>query len=262
MHEAFVDGLTVLSRLLDGTVFLCAAPQTVLPEGLPASVAVARFAGPHPAGLPGTHIHTLSPVGPGRSVWHIGYQDVIAVGRLFTDGRLSVERVVSLAGPVVRRPRLLRSRLGAQVRDLVHEQLLDSQCRVISGSVLAGRTAAGPAAFLGRYDLQVSVLPEHRTPEPRRRGFRSAKESLFSTSLHGRPGPMFPIEAFDRVFPFDLPVVPLLRALLVRDGEAAADLGCLELAEEDLALCTYLCPGKNEYGRLLTMVLAQIGERG
>jgi Na+-transporting NADH:ubiquinone oxidoreductase subunit A len=260
-HEAFVDGLTVLSRLLDGSVFVCAAPQTVLPAPLPEPVVVARFAGPHPAGLPGTHIHKLAPVGPGRSVWHVGYQDVVAIGRFFTEGRLSVERVVSLAGPTVRRPRLLRTRLGSHVGELVRGELLDSPCRVISGSVLAGRTAAGSAAFLGRYDLQISVLPDHRSPAGRRRRFGRPTAKATSTSLHGRPGPMIPIEGFDRVFPFDFPVVPLLRALLVGDAEAASDLGCLELTEEDLALCTYLCPGKNEYGALLRSVLGQLGER-
>lgn len=259
--DAFVDGLTVLSRLVDGTVFLCVAPPTRLPAQLPGSVVVARFAGPHPAGLPGTHINKLSPVGPERSVWHIGYQDVIAIGRQFVEGRPSVERIISLAGPVVRRPRLLRTRLGADTRDLVRGELEHSQCRVISGSVLSGRTAAGSSAFLGRYDLQVAVLEERRTPEPRPRRFRFGTGAPSSTSLHGRPGPMIPIESFDRVFPFDLPIVPLLRALLVGDTEAASGLGCLELTEEDLALCSFFCPGKHEYGALLRSVLSQIRGR-
>jgi Na+-transporting NADH:ubiquinone oxidoreductase subunit A len=262
--DAFVDGLTVLSRLLDGAVFLCAGPTVALPAELPAAVTVARFAGPHPAGLPGTHIHTLSPVGPDRTVWYIGYQDVVAIGKLFTSGRPAVERVVALGGPIVLRPRLLRTRLGASTRDLVRDELADTACRVISGSMLSGRTASGQAGYLGRYHVQVSVIGENRGNEARR-SFRSRffgftrRRVAATTSLHGRPGPMVPIEAFERVVPLDLLVTPLLRALLVGDIEAAEALGCLELEEEDLALCSYLCPGKNDYGRLLRSVLDQIG---
>jgi Na+-transporting NADH:ubiquinone oxidoreductase subunit A len=261
--DAFVDGLTVLCRLLDGEVFLCTGPTVALPVELPATVTVARFAGPHPAGLPGTHIHTLSPVGPDRTVWYIGYQDVIAIGKLFTSGRPAITRVVALGGSGVRRPRLLRARLGASTRDLVRYQLADTTCRVISGSVLSGRTASGPASYLGRYHVQVSVIDEPRGSESprslRSRVFEFTRAPVTTTSLHGRPGPMIPIEAFERVVPLDLLVTPLLRALLVGDVEAAEALGCLELEEEDLALCSYLCPGKNDYGRLLRSVLEQIG---
>ena len=263
--DAFVDGLNVLCRLLDGAIFLCAGPTTALPVELPARVTTARFAGPHPAGLPGTHIHKLSPVGPDKTVWYVGYQDVVAIGKLFTSGRPVVERIVALGGPVVRRPRLLRARVGASTLDLVRDELADKPCRVISGSVLSGRTAAGTAGYLGRYHLQVSVIDEHRGKETsgslRSRFSELTRVPSMSTSLHGRPGPMIPIETFERVMPLDLLVTPLLRALLVGDSEAAEALGCLELEEEDLALCSYLCPGKNEYGPLLRSVLDQIGGR-
>ena len=118
------------------------------------------FAGPHPAGLPGTHIHFLDPVSTSKSVWQIGYQDVIAVGKLFTTGQLFVERVVALGGPVVEQPRLLRTRLGASLEELTAGELKPGFNRVVSGSVFGGRTAQGAFAFLGRYHNQVSCLSE------------------------------------------------------------------------------------------------------
>lgn len=71
-----------------------------------------EFSGPHPAGLVGTHIHFLEPVSQTKMVWHVGYQDVIAIGKLFTRGELCTDRIVALAGPQVNQPILLRTRLG------------------------------------------------------------------------------------------------------------------------------------------------------
>ena len=156
-------GLLALSRL--APVWLCKAEGAALPgEDVP-GVRVETFAGPHPAGLPGTHIHFLHPVDAARSVWHIGYQDVIATGKLFATGRLWTQRVVALGGPVVKQPRLLRTRLGANLQELTAGELAEGENRVISGSVLGGRTAQGPYGFLGRYHVQVSCLHEGRERE-------------------------------------------------------------------------------------------------
>ena len=111
--EDFANGLTVLARLTDGPVFVCQAAGAELPDCGAGNVRRVAFSGPHPAGLVGTHIHLLDPVSAGKTVWHLGYQDVIAIGKLFTTGRLWVERIAALAGPMVERPRLIRARLGA-----------------------------------------------------------------------------------------------------------------------------------------------------
>lgn len=241
--QAFADGLAVLSRLTPGPVFLCRAPDAVVPEGDPARVRVATFAGPHPSGLVGTHVHRLDPVRAGGSVWHVGYQDAIAIGALFTTGRLRPDRVVALGGPGVARPRLLRTRLGASLDDLVRGQLADGPHRVVSGSALSGDVAVGERAFLGRHHTQVTVLaPE---PEERHRPDRPV---------------MLPLPVYARVVPLDLLVVPLLRALLVGDFERAEALGALELEEEDLALCSYVCPGRITYGPLLRTALDALQE--
>ena len=124
------------------------------------SIEYREFTGPHPTGLVGTHIHFLDPVDAHKTVWHINYQDLLAVGKLFTSGRLHMDRVISLAGPLVKNPRLIRTRLGVNIEDLVKGELERKECRIISGSVLSGRRAAAWANFLGRYHNQVTVLQE------------------------------------------------------------------------------------------------------
>ena len=116
-EEAFSRGLDALARLTDGELFLCKAPGSAVPGGN-GTVTVAEFAGPHPAGLAGTHIHFLDPVSATKSVFWINYQDVAEIGRLFATGKLSPQRVVALGGPVVKRPRLLRTRRGACISEL------------------------------------------------------------------------------------------------------------------------------------------------
>jgi Na+-transporting NADH:ubiquinone oxidoreductase subunit A len=268
----FANGLTVVSKLTAGKVFVCKAAGAALPAA--DGVAEEEFAGPHPAGLAGTHIHFLAPAGAGRTVWHLNYQDVIAIGRLFTGGRLSTERIIALAGPQVFNPRLIRTRLGASINDLVRDELRPGESRAISGSILSGHHAAGKTAFLGRFHLQVSVLREGREREllgwlaPGLNKYSASKvfmagllpqrEFRLTTTKNGSPRAMVPTDAFERVMPLDILPAPLLRALVVEDTEAARALGCLELDEEDLALCTFVDTGKYDYGPILRRNLRQI----
>ncbi|MFG0262732.1 MAG: NADH:ubiquinone reductase (Na(+)-transporting) subunit A, partial [Novipirellula sp. JB048] len=117
--EQFSLGLVVLKQLTDGKVFVCKGEGAEIPGSSSDGVQVETFSGPHPAGLVGTHIHFLDPVGPTKTVWYINYQDVCAIGSLWQSGTLDVRRVVALAGPLVRQPRLLETRLGADVAELV-----------------------------------------------------------------------------------------------------------------------------------------------
>lgn len=274
--DDFSHGLTVLSRL--AKVFLCKAEGVTLPGENLDKVHAESFAGPHPAGLPGTHIHFLDPVSVTKTVWQIGYQDVIAIGKLFTSGQLWVERVISLAGPVVKQPRLVRTRLGANVADLVNNELQDGTNRVVSGSVLGGRTARGSCNFLGRYHNQLSCLAEETKREVLhylRVGtnkfsilniFASKlfanKTFAFTTTTNGGERAMIPVGSYEKVVPMDILPTQLLRALLVGDTDVAQKLGCLELDEEDLALCTFACPGKYEYGPVLRDNLTRIEQEG
>jgi len=276
--KAFEAGLAVVSRLTDGKVFVCKQAGSQVPSSPIAQVEVHEFGGVHPAGLVGTHIHYLDPVSASKQVWHIGYQDVIAYGHLFLTGEIYTDRVVSLAGPRVKNPRLVKTQLGASLDDLVAGELEDGDNRVISGSVLAGATSSGVHAFLGRYHVQVSVLLEGREKEffgwiaPGSDKFSVTRTFLshltpsrlfkMTTSTGGSKRAMVPLGSYERVMPLDILPTLLLRDLLSRDLDSAISLGALELDEEDLALCTFVCPGKYEYGAALRDCLTTIEKEG
>lgn len=273
----FVTGLDVLARLAP-VVYVCHAPSTQLPAARASQVRFQAFDGPHPAGLTGTHIHFLMPAGRHRQVWSLNYQDAIAIGRLFSTGKLDLSRVVALAGPSVRKPRLLRTRIGAHLGELTQGELHPGVHRTISGTVFSGRTAADHIGYLGRYHLHVSVLAEGHdrafmgwlSPGVDRFSmmriylsqFMQGKSFAMNTSTNGSPRAMVPIGAYEKVMPLDILPTQLLRSLIVGDLEVAEQLGALELDEEDLALCTFVCPGKYEYGDILRDNLTRIEKEG
>lgn len=274
----FRFGLQALATLTTGRVFVCHRPENIMVETAVPTVTNAAFAGPHPAGLPGTHIHLLDPVGPGKVVWTIHYQDVIAIGHLVATGRLDTSRVITVAGPEVLRPRTIRTQLGAALDQLTKSFVPSGRQRVISGSVLSGRRVDPSSGFLGRYHLQVSILPEGgqreflgwMLPGARKfsikRVFSSAldrtRRFAFTTDAGGSHRAMVPIGMYEQVMPLDILPTFLLRSLITKDTEQAQALGCLELDEEDLSLCTFVCPGKTEYGPLLRESLNRIELEG
>ncbi|QDU38050.1 Na(+)-translocating NADH-quinone reductase subunit A [Maioricimonas rarisocia] len=275
----FTAGLQALSRLSGGETYLCTQAGVDIPGRDLGCVTHAEFDGPHPAGLPGTHIHLIDPVGLNKSVWHINYQDVIAVGHLFLTGRLLTERVVSLAGPQVTKPRLLRTRLGAHIAELTAGELKEGTNRVISGSVLSGRQADGPFDYLGRYHNQISVIRDAADREflgwqmpgtnkfSLRRVFASGfaadgRRFDLTSNRNGSRRAIVPIGMYEDVVPLDILPTFLLRALAVGDTDQAQALGALELDEEDLALCTFVDPGKHEFGPMLRESLVQIELEG
>lgn len=276
--QDFINGLTVLSRLFPNKpLHLCKAGDANIPTADLPNLEVHDFGGVHPAGLVGTHIHFIDPVGAHKTVWYINYQDVIAIGKLFTTGELYVERVISLAGPQVKEPRLVRTVLGANLSQLTKDELKSGENRVISGSVLCGDTAKGAHDYLGRYALQVSVIEEGHekeflgwiTPQPNKYsvtrtvlGHFGKKLFNFTTAENGAERAMVPIGSYERVMPLDILPTLLLRDLIVGDTDGAQALGCLELEEEDLALCSFVCPGKYEYGSILRQALDKIEKEG
>ena len=275
--DSFAQGLEIVSKLTDGTVYVCTAVDSGIDCPSGEQFVHAEFSGPHPAGLVGTHIHLLDPVSEHKVVWHIRAQDVIAIGELFATGRLPVERVIALTGPMVAKPRLILTRLGANTSDLVRNELLTGNVRVVAGSVLNGHRAVDWAAYLGRYDRQITVLQEG-TPREflsfMRPGFSKFSDARaftgklfgrkyhFTTSQNGSPRAMVSTGSFERVMPLDILPTPLLKALLVRDTDGARNLGCLELDEEDLALCSFVCNGKYNYGPHLRKNLHEIEVNG
>lgn len=276
--DAFNDGLAVISTLSPKTYVCHGETAPAKATNVANDTVYEGFKGKHPAGNAGTHIHFLHPLGRGASVWTIGYQDVIAIGKLFTTGRIHTDRVISLAGPAVNNPRLIRTTRGADLAELTANELKGNDNRIISGSVLSGRTAAGSIAYLGRFHNQVSVLAEGRerpalhffTLGANRFSmlpiyisqFFGGKKYDFTTSTNGSPRAMVPIGSFEKVMPQDYLPTQLLRSLIVGDIIEAVELGALELDEEDLALCTFVSPGKYEFGDILRDNLTRIEQEG
>lgn len=277
--EDFINGLHILARLTEGSVYICKAPDSTIPTVDSAPFKTVSFAGPHPAGLPGTHIHFLDPVSVTKTAWHLNYQEVIAIGKFFTTGHLWTERIIALAGPPVLKPRLLRTRLGANTNELLDDELQDIDCRPLSGSILGGRRALGAESFLGRYHTQLSVIAEGRerellgwiTPGKNKYSFlnvfvsslsRKMQKFALTTDQNGSPRAMVPVGNYEEVMPLDILPTQLLRYMLVGDTDTAQALGCLELDEEDLALCSFVCVGKYDYGPVLRKNLTQIEKEG
>ena len=274
--EAFVNGLSVLARLTDGEVFVSKAPGSDI--AVNSTATVNEFSGKHPAGLVGTHMHFLKPVSADNVAWHVGYQDVIAIGQLFTTGELDSRRVISLAGPAAKNPRLIRTTLGGSVAEITANEKLDGELRVVSGSLLLGSVASGVKGYLGRYHTQISLILEGREkefvgymyPGPNKFSvtraymghFFSKKLFNMTTTTNGSARAMVPIGNFERVMPLDILPTMLLRDLCAGDTDGAQQLGALELDEEDLALCTFVCPGKTDYGVILRDCLTTIEKEG
>ena len=240
---------------------------------------VERFTGPHPSGNAGLHIHLLDPVHREKTVWTIGYADVIAIGSLFATGQLDLRRLISIAGPPLADERVVWTRLGASIEDLLGDLESDVELRRIAGSALSGKKAMGENfGFLGRHDRQITVLREGRERvflgwlTPGIEAFSALPIYLsrlfpkrkfdFTTTTNGSERVIIPIGQFERVMPFDVVPTYLLRALAVGDVEEAEKLGALELDEEDIALCSFVCSGKNDYGPMLRRNLEIIEKEG
>ena len=278
--QYFNSGLKILSRLGEGTIYVCVAKDSSITVPDDPQLKRVEFSGPHPAGLLGTHIHFLDPIYGSKTVWGIGYQDVIAIGKLFLTGRYSARRVISFAGPAVKNPRLLRVQIGTSLHDICSGELNDEAVRIIAGSPLDGSDVVEETAYLGAFELQVSVLPKQaETPSlawirpslnlfsitrafPLSSLGKDKPKWSFTCMQNGSKRAVVPIGLYERVMPLDLLATQLIKSLLVMDTDTSQQLGCLELDEEDLALCSYVCPGKHDLGPILRSNLEKIKQEG
>ncbi len=278
--ESFSLGLDIIAKLTT-PVHVCVSPEKeqnlTIPHGKNNDIVFHFFSGKHPAGLVGTHIHHIDPIITiNDEVWHIGYQDVIAIGKLFSTGKLFLDKYVALAGPQVASPRIIKTRKGANLLELTQGELLEGENRIISGSPLYGEPASAAAVgFLGNFTNTISVLKEDRRrffhgfltpgfndfsvkPIMASRLLGDKKLFSFGTLLNGSVRDVVPIGSYESVMPLDLEISYLVRSLLSGDTETAEKLGALELDEEDLSLVTFACPGKNDIGKALNNVLYEI----
>ncbi|MBD65764.1 MAG: NADH:ubiquinone reductase (Na(+)-transporting) subunit A [Halobacteriovoraceae bacterium] len=277
-QAAFLNGLKVLGKLTD-KVHVCAAPDANLDVASAANATLNTFKGPHPAGLSGTHIHFLHPVGEKNFVWYTNYQDVIAIGKLFETGQLFLDRMVSVAGPAARNPRVVKTRMGASLEELTKDELFENtETRIISGSVFGGRKAQTGVEYLGRFHHQVSLLREGRDRELL--GWHSPgfdrysvkpiyvsklfgnKKYDFTTNAHGSLRSIVPIGSYEKVMPLDILPTFLVRSLMSKNTDMSIKLGALELDEEDMALVTFVDPCKNDFATKLRENLTLIEKEG
>ena len=274
--KAFNEGVKKISLLTKGKVFICTKNNSQLKFN---DFDTYEFAGPHPAGLAGTHMHFLDAPSAIKTVWSIGYQDVIAIGKLFLTGFIDVSRIVSIAGPHALKPRLVKTVLGASLDDILEGEYNKTEgCRVISGSILSGFHATNELAYLGKYSRQITIIKEDLEkhffgwikPQPNKFSVMPVLLSAFgffklfnlTSNLNGGRRAMVPTGVFETLMPQDFLPTQMLRALLVMDTDVAQSLGALELDEEDLALCTFACPAKYEYGSALRDSLQKIEKEG
>ena len=278
--QSFDFGLLVLKKLLDCPIHISISEDSNLSLSEDDNIKLHTVSDPHPAGLVGTQMHFISPASLSNINWSIGYQDLIAIGQLFETGKINVERIISIAGPQVNKPAYFQTRLGACSDELTAGELTQRENRIISGSVISGREAIGPYAYLGRYHNQISVVAEPNSkdrefmnwliPGPR----KFSKIPLFLSSLfpnkifkfkalmNGSDRPIVPIGVYEEVLPLNLLPAMLLRNIVLMDTEKIQALGGLELDEEDLSLCSFVCPGKDDFGSLLRAGLTKIEIEG
>lgn len=241
-QDAFSRGLDALSMLCAGAVYVCQSSGPALHEALSERIESVVFTGPHPAGLPGIHIQKLCPVGRQRRAWHIDCQDVMAIGALLRDGELPGDRVVSLAGTQMLKPRLIRTCIGARIDELIQDQIKQDipSAEPIVGSVISQQSSE----WLGRFDNQITIMARPAKPYQR----SPSSDVLIPEESHRG---FVATPRLERVNAFDTFPAPLLRALLTNDLVTAEALGCLEMATEDLDLFSFICPSGNNYAQAL-----------
>lgn len=268
---AFQNGLEVLRRMTEGQVHLNLSsdhkPTDAL--NLAQNVQINWFSGPHPAGNVGVQMHHIDPINKGDVIWHVRPQDVITLGKVFTDGKYDPERVVAIAGPEVLRPRYLSMRSGDAIKGMLENNLRSDNVRVISGNVLTGTQIDGANGHLGFYDDLVSVIAEGNEAEllgwlipsyARPSGGASFTPILndvpeegywVNTNTHGEERAFVVSGQYEKVLPMDIFPVHLLKAIMARDFEAMEGLGIYEVDTEDMALCEFVCTSKIDVQNIL-----------
>ncbi|MFN7118101.1 MAG: Na(+)-translocating NADH-quinone reductase subunit A [Saprospiraceae bacterium] len=266
---AFQRGLDLLRKLTPGKVYLGLdargkeAPATAFTEAQ--GVEKTWFRGKHPAGNVGVQIHHTAPIKPGDRVWALNVQDVITLGALLTERRFNAERVIALTGVELKKPTYVRTYIGANIADLVKDNLVKDHVRFISGDVLSGKQKAADS-FLNFHDDQLTVVEEGDyyemfgwlIPKFTPTGSKAFPNALFpdirfkaDTNTHGEERAFVMSGQYEAVLPMDIYPMHLMKAILANDFERMEGLGIYELSEEDVALCEFVCTSKQPIQEIL-----------
>ena len=273
-QDLFNKGLNFIKSIDSDIQTFCSYQNPNFDQSIE-DVRYSQFNGPHPAGLVGTHIHFLHPVGQNRSVWSISWQEVISLGYLLQNMTLRPEKFIAIGGPNVHDPKILKIKNGSNLSELTAGKISDKS-RIISGSVLNGHTGEGVMNYLGAFDNQVSVLPDeindillnwampgsklHSKLPAFLSSWIQPKEFKFNVSMNGGNRAIVPVTSYQEIMPLNILTTQLLKSLVTFDIELGEKLGVLELAPEDLALASYVCPSKYDYQSILDSNLEKMYE--
>tara|TARA_R110002096_G_scaffold169779_10_gene341590 strand:- start:439 stop:1791 length:1353 start_codon:yes stop_codon:yes gene_type:complete len=264
MHNsgtAFQTGIDALAKLTEGKVYLTTHGTHKADEVFTNAKNVEHntISGPHPSGNVGVQIHHLNPLSKSEVVWTVKPQDLVTIGKLFETGKLEATRVIAIAGSQVKGPKYYKTIMGASIKSITKDLLKEGNNRIISGNVLTG-TKVEETGYLGYYDYQLTVIPEGGEPEmfgwikPNPNKFsvsralvswlQPGKKYDLTANMNGEERPFVVTEEYEKVFPFDIYPVQLVKSILIDDIELMEELGIYEVAPEDFALCETICTSK------------------
>lgn len=267
--DAFNAGIEVLSKLTEGKLYLNVKHGCKMCRDAACRVStndkiiVTEFEGPHPAGNVGTQINALCPINKGEVVWYCNPQDVATIGKLFLTGKYDSSRIIALTGSEVKNPHYYQVNIGADIETLVAG---GENVRVISGNVLTGKNITEDK-FLSFYDNQITVIPEGNeyrlfgwlAPNFKRftstntmgSSFIKKKTYVLDTNRNGDVRPLIMTGKFEKVFPFDIYPMQLLKACIIKDIDQMEELGIYEVDAEDFALCEVIDPSKTAIQQII-----------
>ncbi len=261
-EELFQTGLNILKKLTEGKIYLTVNGKGDVPDAFARAqgVELNKIIGPHPAGNVGIQIHHIEPLNNRDIIWVINPQDVLIIGKLFTEGRFEARRVFNLCGSEVINGKYFQTLIGACVENYVKDNLKEGNVRIISGNVLTG-TKITSHGFLGFYDQQVTVIPEGDYYEfmgwlaPGLNKYSTSgtflsrwlyrnKKWRIDTNLHGGQRALMLSGEYDKVLPMDILPLHLIKAIIIEDIDLMEKLGIYEVVPEDFALCEFVCTSK------------------
>lgn len=266
--EAFQAGLDVLSKLTSGKVHLNVDAKNTTSKVFLNSknVQLNKFSGPHPAGNVSVHVNRVDPLNKGEMIWYAGPQEVISIGKFFLNGKVDSKRIFAVAGSEVNNPKYYKSSIGACITNMTSGNIKGDNNRFISGNVLTGEKIYKDG-FMGYYHYLATVIPEGNFHEffgwitPGLKKFSVSgtfvskllknRKYRLNTNLHGGERAMVMTGKYEKVFPFDIYPMQLIKAIMVEDIDLMEQLGIYEIDEEDFALCEVIDTSKTELQKIV-----------
>ncbi len=263
-EEDLQTGFNALCQLTKGKVHLNidAKNDSALFSNIK-GVEINKFAGKHPAGNVGTQIHHIDPINKGEYIWTINIQDLVIIGNYFNTGKLNARRTIALSGSEVSEPQYYNVLIGSNLDGILKGKVKGNHVRFISGNVLTGDQKQ-QNDYLGYYHNQITVIPEgdnykfFLTKGWLGLGFDKfsnsrlfptfllpkSKQFVLDTNTNGEERAFVVTGELERVFPFDIFPMQLVKAAMTKDIDGMENLGIYEVAPEDFALCEYVCTTK------------------